>query len=172
MSALTHAIDYMYCGCHRRPILIIAVMVILCGLAAYEVRSFRFDASADTMISQADPELAFYKEVTDTFSESPFLVLTYTPLQGELFTPYHIDRLTELTDALLIVEGVSGVGSLLDAPLLHPYRAFQASLAGIVLTGAIVSNRKAHGWLVVLFIAVFLASQLVVRMNLGALIAN
>ena len=118
MNALTQAIDYLYCGCHKRPLLIIAVMLVLCGLAAYEVRSFRFDASADTMISQADPELAFYKEVTDTFSESPFLVLTYTPRQGELFTPYHIDRLTELTDALLNVNGVSGVSSLLDAPLL------------------------------------------------------
>lgn len=62
--------------------------------------------------------------------------------------------------------------TLLGAPLLHPYRAFQATLAGIVLTGVFVSSHKAHSRLVALYITVLLVSQLVIRMNLGALAAK
>lgn len=119
MQAVLRHFNSMYKNCHTRPVIIILIVTFLCGLAAYQVQYFRFDASADTMISQSDPELAFYNELTSNFGESPFLVLTYTPNEGELFTPYHLQRLAELTDALSAVEGVSGVTSLLDVPLLQ-----------------------------------------------------
>lgn len=119
MQAVLSQIDGFYRSCHARPVIIISIVTALCLLAAYQVQYFRFDASADTMISQSDPELAFYNEVTGNFGESPFLVLTYTPIEGELFTPYHLEKLTALTDEILAVEGVNSVASLLDVPLLQ-----------------------------------------------------
>ena len=62
--------------------------------------------------------------------------------------------------------------TLLGAPLLHPYRAFQATSAVILLTGAFVSSHRSHSWLLVLLITVMLAGQVVIRMNLGALAAK
>ncbi len=118
MQTAANRVDGMYGRCLARPVIIISIFAALCFLAAYQLQYFRFDASSDTMISQSDPELAFYNEVTDSFGESPFLVLTYTPDEGELFTAYHLQRLADLTDAMLAVEGVNGVTSILDVPLL------------------------------------------------------
>jgi hypothetical protein len=61
---------------------------------------------------------------------------------------------------------------LIDVPLLHPYRGFQAILAGLALAGAFLSSHKAHCRLVVLYTAVFLISQGTIRMDLGALMAK
>lgn len=119
MGSVRGQFSGIYESCHTRPVLIIALVSILCLLAAYQVQFFRFDASADTMISQSDPELAFYNQLTETFNENPFLVLTYSPLSGELFSDDHLQRLSRLTDALADVEGVSEVTSLLDVPLLQ-----------------------------------------------------
>ncbi|MFK7865333.1 MAG: RND family transporter [Pseudohongiellaceae bacterium] len=119
MSELRSTLKGFYEHCHTRPIAIIVLVSALCLMAAYQVQFFRFDASADTMISQSDPELGFYNELTEIFGESPFLVLTYTPNSGELFSSQELQRLIELTDALAEVEGISGVTSLLDVPLLQ-----------------------------------------------------
>ena len=57
----------------------------------------------------------------------------------------------------------------LDAALLHPYRGFQFVLLGLACVGLAVKSDKAQGTVAVTFLAVFLISQAVVRMNLGAL---
>ena len=119
MSTLTLAMHGMYCKVHSRPWWVISIMAVLCVLAALESRNFRFDASADTMISQSDPELAFVNQVTDTFGEGSFLVLTYTPNPDDLFTRERLERIKQLTDDLLTVEGVTGVTSFLDVPVLQ-----------------------------------------------------
>ncbi|MFB3103746.1 MAG: hypothetical protein ACE1ZA_02355, partial [Pseudomonadales bacterium] len=70
-----------YRRCLNYPFSILAVVLTLCGLALYHARDFTFDASADTLISKSDPELAFFRKVSDRFGDTPFLVLTYTPLE-------------------------------------------------------------------------------------------
>lgn len=119
MGELRSKLIDLYEHCHTRPVAIIVLVTALCLMAAYQVQFFRFDASADTMISQSDPELAFYNELTENFGESPFLVLTYKPNSTNLFSDEELRRLTDLTDALSEVEGISSVTSLLDVPLLQ-----------------------------------------------------
>ncbi len=57
----------------------------------------------------------------------------------------------------------------LGTSLLHPYRVFQALIFTLAVVGLISKRQKVHGPLVVLYISVFLLSQIIVRMNLGAL---
>lgn len=74
--------------------------------------------------------------------------------------------------ALAMVVGTLTTWALIGTPLLHPYRAFQVALIGVVATGIFVTNRKAHARLLVVYVTVLLTSQLVIRMNLGALAAS
>ena len=60
----------------------------------------------------------------------------------------------------------------IGAPLLHPYRAFQAALIGLLSIGLFVSSRKAHARILIIYVSVLLTSQLIIRMNLGALAAG
>lgn len=71
--------------------------------------------------------------------------------------------------AVLIVLGSAGTAIFLATPVFHPYRLFQAFLLGCAIVGIAAKSPRLHGALAVVFGTVFLLSQLVVRMNLGAL---
>lgn len=107
-----------YRKCLEFPLLIIGALLALCALAAYQARNLQFDASSDTLIARGDPELAYYNRMTKTFGQRPFLVLTYTPRTGDLLSDEHVEHLELLTHDLEAIDGVEGVFSLLDAPLL------------------------------------------------------
>ncbi len=130
-NGVPHGVDVVDCGhfrqatadgyrhCLRRPVAIITVVLALCGLAVSYAQRFAFDASTDTLIAEHDPELAYFQRMVETFGESSFLVLTYTPVEGPLLVPRHIERLSTLERDLLELPGIAGVTSILDAPLLR-----------------------------------------------------
>lgn len=73
---------------------------------------------------------------------------------------------------LAMTFGTLSTWALIGAPLLHPYRAFQVALIGLLSIGLFVSTRKAHARILIIYVSLLLTSQLVVRMNLGALAAG
>lgn len=101
----------------RAPLLLLFLVLAL-ALAAWQVPHFSFDASSDTLVSRSDPDLLFYQELSDTFGEEEFLFLTYAPAEGELFSANSLALLSELQQKIKALDGVSGVFSALDAPLL------------------------------------------------------
>jgi len=70
--------------------------------------------------------------------------------------------------ATAVVSNVIYFGS----PLLHPYRIFQALVAALYLTGMTSKNDKIHNAIPYLLISTVVISQLVIRSNIGALIAD
>ncbi len=102
----------------RAPFVLLAGLLVVLLLAAWQVPRFSFDASSDTLVSRADPDLLFYQELTATFGEEEFLFLTFAPLQGDLFSDQSLGALAELQKELVALAGVRGVFSVLDAPLL------------------------------------------------------
>ena len=59
-----------------------------------------------------------------------------------------------------------------DTHFLHPYRLFQAGFILTSFVGLISKNEKVHLALPILTIIILLASQFVVRMQIGALIRS
>ena len=59
-----------------------------------------------------------------------------------------------------------------DTPLLHPYRVFHAIFIGIWVTGIVSASEKVHKPLAVLMMASLLLSQIVIRMEIGALMLD
>lgn len=118
MTPLSLQVKLTYRRCLEQPILILLVMSVLCVAAAMQLPKLSFDASSDTLIAQGDPELAFYNEVVATFGDRPFLVLTYSPRNHDLFTKSQVDMLQRITGELKSIASVESVQSLLDAPLL------------------------------------------------------
>ncbi len=81
-------------------------------------RYFTFDASADTLVVEGDPDLAFYEKVLSRFGGAEFMLMTLTPDDGDLLSKETLELVATLKEELIRIEGVSGVLSLLDAPLL------------------------------------------------------
>lgn len=101
------------------PLSLILLLTGLCLVAAYFVQDFRFDASEDTLVAEGDPELAYYRDVSEQFGGEGFLVLTFTPTNQPLISPESIQNIQQLVAQLEEIDGVSNVDSMLEAPLLQ-----------------------------------------------------
>ena len=107
-----------YLAMLARPLGVLIAGALLALVAIYFSTRFSFDASAETLVVEGDPDFAAYEEITKTFSGDDFLLITFSPLEGPLLSETNIERMAELQDRLAAVAGVSSVFSLLDAPLL------------------------------------------------------
>ncbi|MEQ8265376.1 MMPL family transporter [Pseudohaliea sp.] len=108
-----------YRRCIEQPILILAVVFVLCLLAGTQIKYFRFDASSDSLIARGDPDLLFFEEVSERFSQAPALIVTVRPLARDLFSSAGVKLVDGLVRELEALAAVASVQSLLDAPLLR-----------------------------------------------------
>ena len=114
-------IDFMsnrYRECLNYPAAILLMVFMLCVLAFPYTRQFSFDASADTLVAEGDPDLAYYQEIAGTFGGDEFLFFTYEPNAASIFNQTTLDNIQALVTRLEAVPGVRSVTSILDAPLL------------------------------------------------------
>ncbi|MDH5736897.1 MAG: MMPL family transporter [Gammaproteobacteria bacterium] len=119
IATLADSIKSAYVNLLQAPVYVVIFMVMVCALATWQLRHFSFDASSDTLVVQGDPKLAFYQEMELLFGGDEFLILTVTPKGTELFTRAGLKLIEDIQQSLVEVEGVSGVFSVLDAPLLR-----------------------------------------------------
>ena len=91
------------------------VLLLAAGFAA----RFSFDASADTLVVEDDPDLLLYRDISAIFGGDDFLLVTFTPHAGELLAAANLEALGRLQRRLGEIEGVTSVFSVLDAPLLR-----------------------------------------------------
>lgn len=106
-------------GRYLEPLIILAVFAIVIGFATYYAQDFTLDASSDTLLDQNDPQLQYYLSSRERFvGAEDFLVLTYAPDTGGIFTPETLQHIDRLQRRLEEVTGVASVYSILDAPLL------------------------------------------------------
>jgi hypothetical protein len=101
------------------PRTVLAVVVCMAVVAGYYSTRFSFDASSDTLVVQGDPDLAEYLRVSERFGGDEFLLLIFRPAEGDALAPANVDTLERLQADLEAVDGVAGVFSILDAPLLE-----------------------------------------------------
>jgi uncharacterized protein len=100
-----------------RPVLTLLVAALLvAALGAFAPR-FQLDASSETLVMEHDEAVRYYRIIRARYESDDFLVVTYTPHDG-LFTGPALARLEELRDALLEVQEVESVTTLLDVPLI------------------------------------------------------
>ena len=68
-----------YLGCLHYPKLILILILAISLVAIYFTRQFSFDASEDTLVAEGDPDLEYYREISEKFASKESLFLTYTP---------------------------------------------------------------------------------------------
>ena len=101
-----------------RPWWLLAGTLVVCLIAGFYSTRFSFDASSETLVVDGDPDLAAYRQISETFGGDEFLLMTFTPAKGMALAEDNLDHLRALADDVRRVPGVRGVFSVLDAPLL------------------------------------------------------
>ncbi len=102
----------------QRPILSLVLSALLVGVLAAHAPTTRIDASADTLVLEGDEDLEYFREIGKRYSSEDFLVVTFQP-PGDLLGDESLETLAGLRDDLAALEGVSGVTTMLDVPLLQ-----------------------------------------------------
>lgn len=119
MERFNHLIERLYRGTVLKyPI---PTLLLLCALTlffAYEVKDFRLDASAETLVLDNDEDLNYFRQISERFGQQDYLIIAYKP-KGELFSQPVYEDLARLKTELQEVSLVESVLTLLDVPLLE-----------------------------------------------------
>ncbi len=102
----------------RRPLLSLALCALLLGALAWHAPATRIDASADTLVLEGDTDLEYFREIGKRYASGDFLVVTFQP-PGDLLGDESLAIMASLRDELAALDGVSGVTTMLDVPLLQ-----------------------------------------------------
>ncbi len=102
----------------QRPLLSLALCAVLLGLLASQAPYTRIDASADTLVLEGDTDLEYFREIGKRYASGDFLVVTFQP-PGDLLGDESLAVMASLRDELAALDGVSGVTTMLDVPLLQ-----------------------------------------------------
>ena len=114
----------------HRPLLALIALFAVTASMAVGLQHFKIDASADSLTLENDEDLNYYRELVGRYGSSNYLVITYTPREGDLFDDHNLQHLKALRDRLITVKGVTGVLSLLDVPLLYSPKITVADFSG------------------------------------------
>lgn len=103
----------------HRPWISILGLVSLAAAMAFGLPNFKLDASADSLTLERDEDLKFSREIAKRYGSDNFLIVTFSPLDGDLFKQKNLDILASLQNELMSIEGFDSVLSILDVPLLY-----------------------------------------------------
>jgi uncharacterized protein len=101
------------------PLIMIIGLMCLIAVMGYNAKNFRIDASAETLLLESDPDLRYSREVVDRYGVDDFLLIAYTPGDGDLFSDQTLQTIARLRDELGKVPRVTSVITLLDVPLFQ-----------------------------------------------------
>ncbi|WP_438951218.1 efflux RND transporter permease subunit [Porticoccus sp.] len=103
----------------RHPLAVLIATLSLAVGMAFGLPNFKLDASADSLTLEHDADLDYFRQTLQHYGSSDFLVVTYTPKEGDLFDDDSLATLAEIRDELRQIEGVTNITSMLDVPLLY-----------------------------------------------------
>ena len=100
----------------NKPLAVMIFIVAVFLSASIGLKNFKLDASSDALVIEGDEAFKIYREAGETFGNSDFLIITYTP-KVDLFSPYSLTTIKNLSNQLERLPRVQSVLSILDAPI-------------------------------------------------------
>ena len=96
---------------------VVMICIITIFLAASSgLQNFKLDASSDALVIEGDEAFKIYRETGETFGNSDFLIITYTPY-SDIFSDESLSTIKSIEVSLEKFETVESVLSILDAPI-------------------------------------------------------
>ncbi len=100
------------------PKLILFLFLLLLALISTNIPNFKLDASADSLILDDDKDLKLFRETTEKYETSEFLVLTLTDTKKEIFDKQNLDLINKISEEIKKNELVETVTTIANIPLV------------------------------------------------------
>ena len=115
----------------RHPFLFLLLALSLVGFLGYNSSKMQIDASAETLLLEDDKDLKYFREVSEKYETSNFLIVTFSPKQ-DLLSKESLDTIKNISNDFLKVENIKSIHSILTVPLLQsPIRPITDLVAGV-----------------------------------------
>ena len=93
-------------------------MTIITGVFGYYSQYLSIDASAETLLLENDQSLKLTREVHGRYISPDYLVVSFSPKE-DMLSEKTLSTIKSIKEALLKVNGVESITSILDVPLLE-----------------------------------------------------
>ena len=112
--------------------LIFLIFICITSFSLYHSLNFRLDASSDSLNLENDKDIDYYRQMTKEFGSDEFLVITYKPINNDLFSDSSLDDLKEIKRKLYKINDIDNIVTILDVPLINsPKISFEDLPSGI-----------------------------------------
>lgn len=101
----------------RKPIIVLVFMFALVAACSVYIKDLNIDASPDSLMLESDPDLKYYREVHRHYGTDEYVIVGFKPNENILGKD-SISYIEKLTNEFKQINGVSGVTSLSNVPLL------------------------------------------------------
>lgn len=110
----------LYIHMMRRPQWVVFFLTALAVYLALFIPRLHIDVSSDSLVLQGDESLALYRQISQHYQSSgDFLVLTYRPHDGDIFSAQSIEQVQILQQRLAALTDIKSITSYLNVPLLY-----------------------------------------------------
>ncbi len=108
------------------PRAVLACFAVMTAVLGWFALDFEIDASPDTLLTQGNELYIQTQQINQRYAPEEFLLLTYEPRQDALLSEQSFARMGELADAILQMERVESVRSILNVPVFANVEDVQA----------------------------------------------
>lgn len=92
-------------------------MLLVTAIFGYYAQYLRIDASAETLLLENDKDLKLSRAVSERYEVNDYLVVAFTP-KDDLLSNATISTISNIKKAIVTVDGVESITTILDVPLL------------------------------------------------------
>ena len=100
------------------PLLVIFSLLAILALSVTNIKNFKLDASADTLILEDDVDLKIFRNTNEKYESYDFMILTLSDSSNNVFFEDTLRLISNLTRELNEIDGVESVTSLTNIPLV------------------------------------------------------
>ena len=100
------------------PVLVLILLAIVLIASASNMRNFTLDASADTLILEDDQDLKIFRETSEKYKTSDFMILTLTDNQRDIFSTDTLNLVETLSREIEKIKNIKSVTSITNIPLV------------------------------------------------------
>ena len=117
----------------RHTRLLLFFFLLLVVLAAVFALRFELDASGESLVLENDTSLNYYRQISQRYASDDFVLITYTP-EKDLLADETLAVITSIKNALLDIENVAVVTSILDVPIIYQSGQSLSEISGDLST--------------------------------------
>ncbi len=117
-NPLSYGLSRFYKAILKSPKATVGICLLCLLLLGFFAIKLNINASSESLILENDKDFKIYESIAKNYATNDFLILAYSPQNGDIFSTHSIQTLKQIHAELQKIPQISSILSILNAPLL------------------------------------------------------